>query len=77
MRWTPGRMSRNIEDRRGGGRGGIGMMGPGMGIGGVVLLVLSLLFGQDLMQGGDAPGAPRASDRAPRCSRARRPFRRR
>ena len=52
MRWTPGRMSRNIEDRRGGG----GMMGPGLGLGGVVLLVLSLLFGQDLLEGtSDAP----------------------
>jgi predicted metalloprotease len=57
MRWTPGRMSRNIEDRRGTGGGGIGMMGPGLGLGGVVvLLVLSLLFGQDLLQEtSDAP----------------------
>jgi uncharacterized protein len=54
MRWTPGRISRNIEDRRGA-SGGIGMMGPGMGIGGVVLLVLALLFGQDVFEGG-APG---------------------
>ena len=51
MRWTPGRMSRNIEDRRGARGGGIGMMGPGMGLGGVVLLVLSLLFGRDLLDG--------------------------
>ena len=59
MRWTPGRQSGNIEDQRGRG-GGIGMMGPGMGIGGVVLLVLSLLFGQNLFEGsGEAPtGAP-------------------
>jgi uncharacterized protein len=59
MRWTPGRMSGNIEDRRGRG-GGIGMMGPGMGLGGVVLLVLSLLFGQNLFEGsGDTTtGAP-------------------
>jgi predicted metalloprotease len=57
MRWTPGRMSRNIEDRRGARGGGIGMMGPGMGLGGVVvLLVLSLLFGEDLLQEtSDAP----------------------
>jgi uncharacterized protein len=57
MRWTPGRMSRNIEDRRGARGGGIGMMGPGLGLGGVVaLLVLSLLFGQDLFQEtSDAP----------------------
>ncbi len=61
MRWTPGRMSRNVEDRRGG--GGIGMMGPGMGLGGVVLLVLSLLFGQNLFEGeGGAPGTTVTSD---------------
>jgi predicted metalloprotease len=53
MRWTPGRISRNIEDRRGAGGG---MMGPGLGLGGVVLLVLGLLFGQDLLEGtSDAP----------------------
>jgi predicted metalloprotease len=51
MRWTPGRTSRNVEDRRGARGGGVGMMGPGMGLGGlVVLVVLSLLFGQDLLQ---------------------------
>ena len=58
MRWTPGRMSGNIEDRRGRG-GGIGMMGPGMGLGGVVLLVLSLLFGQNLFE---ERGARRCAD---------------
>src|SRR3712207_503341 len=65
MRWTPGRMSRNIEDRRGGG-GGIGMMGPGMGIGGVVLLVLGLLFGGDVLNttGGDPVVATTAADGA-------------
>ena len=51
MRWTPGGSNRNVEDRRGG--GGIGMMGgAGMGLGGVVLLILGLLFGQDIFQGG-------------------------
>jgi predicted metalloprotease len=55
-------MSRNIEDRRGGG-GGMRMMGPGMGLGGVVLLVLSLLFGQNLMDdGGTVPGETVSSD---------------
>jgi uncharacterized protein len=58
MRWTPGRMSRNIEDRRGARGGGIGMMGPGLGLGGVVLLVLSLLFGQDLLEGTSDASAP-------------------
>jgi predicted metalloprotease len=43
MKWTPGGISRNIEDRRGGG------MGRGVGVGGgVVLLILSLLFGRNM-----------------------------
>jgi uncharacterized protein len=43
MRWTPGRRSSNLEDRRG---RGIGMP---MGIGGtVVVLILSLIFGRNL-----------------------------
>lgn len=54
MRWTPGGRSRNIEDRRGSGIG----MGAGAGIGGVVLLVLSLVFGVDLTSlGGGGGGA--------------------
>jgi predicted metalloprotease len=45
MRWTPGGVSGNIEDRRGGGFGGGGMK---LGLGGtLVLLVLSLIFGRD------------------------------
>lgn len=54
MRWTPGGESRNIEDRRGSG----GLFGGGMapmGIGGtVVLLVLSLIFGRNLVGGSGA-----------------------
>jgi uncharacterized protein len=62
MRWNPGGMSRNIEDRRaGGGRGGF-PVGPGMGIGGLIIVVLSLLFGGDIIGGGGdgapPPGAP-------------------
>jgi uncharacterized protein len=56
MRWTRGGVSRNIEDRRGmsGGGGGMGRMGMG---GGLVLLVLSLLFGRNLFdEVGTAPG---------------------
>ncbi|HEX5580110.1 MAG TPA: neutral zinc metallopeptidase [Gemmatimonadaceae bacterium] len=49
MRWTPGGVSRNIEDRRGARMGG----GMKMGLGGtVVLLILSLVFGQDFISGG-------------------------
>lgn len=46
MKWTPGRQSRNVEDRRGAG----GMrMGRSVGLGGgAVLLVLSLLLGRNL-----------------------------
>jgi len=48
MRWSPGRDSGNVEDRRG--AGGIGM--APMGIGGtVILLVLSLIFGRDFVTG--------------------------
>jgi len=44
VRWTPGGISNDIEDRRGGGFGGFGV-GGGLGCGGfVILLVLSLLF---------------------------------
>jgi predicted metalloprotease len=51
MRWNPGGTSRNIEDRRGSG------IGRPMGIGGgVVLLVLSLLFGRNLFD--DGGGGP-------------------
>jgi uncharacterized protein len=55
MRWTPGGESRNVEDRRG---GGFGMAPMGIG-GGVILLVLSLIFGRDFVSGsGDTGGAP-------------------
>jgi hypothetical protein len=55
MKWTPGGVSQNVEDRRGeGGGGGFrGFGGGGMrlGLGGiVVLLVLSLIFKQNLFQ---------------------------
>lgn len=52
-------MSRNIEDRRGGGGGGGGgfPVGPGMGIGGLIVLVLSLIFGGDILDGGDGGGS--------------------
>jgi uncharacterized protein len=46
MKWTPGNMSRNVEDRRG------MRMGPGgFGIGGgLILLVLSLVFGRNFFE---------------------------
>ncbi|MEO7101782.1 MAG: neutral zinc metallopeptidase [Gemmatimonadaceae bacterium] len=45
MRWTPGKISSNIEDKRGS-SGGIGRAGMGLGTG-AVLLVLSLVFGHN------------------------------
>ena len=59
MRWTPGHQSPNVEDRRAGGRFIRGAGGMGIGTF-VILLVLSLIFKQDLFQlvgaGGVAPG---------------------
>lgn len=61
MRWTRGGSRKNLEDRRGQspvGLGGMGGMSVGrMGLGGMVLLlVLSLVFGQDLLTGGGGGG---------------------
>ncbi len=63
MRWRPGSRSGNIEDRRGedGGGGGARLPGIRLGLGGVaVLLVLSVLTGQNffaLLDGGTGPVA--------------------
>src|SRR5687768_14080251 len=52
MRWTPGGRSPNLEDRRG--RGGMG--GP-LGIGGgLVTLILALLFGPGILEQGGEGG---------------------
>ena len=81
MRWTRGDRSEDLEDRRGEspGRGSGLRVGGGIGLGGaVVLLVLSLVFGQNFFAlldgggelapapGGGAPTAPAASARPPR-----------
>ena len=60
MRWTPGGVSGNVEDRRGGFGGG----GLKMGLGGtLVLLVLSVIFGQDFLSlvGGSPAGTDTGS----------------
>ena len=78
MRWTRGDRSSDIEDRRGEGGGGFGglRVGGGIGIGGaVILLVLSLVFGQNffaLLGDGDVTpgpggGSPSAPPPHPRC----------
>ena len=58
MKWTPGASRGNIEDRRGQRAGGFGRAGMGLG-GTAVLLILSLVFGRDLVSGsgGGLPGA--------------------
>ncbi len=74
MRWTPGGVSEDIEDQRGGGGirfGGIGGRGMGLG-GGLILLVLSAIFGQDffsLFNGGSAPASRPVTQSAPRDDR--------
>jgi uncharacterized protein len=50
MRWSPGRDSGNVEDRRG--ASGFGMAPVGIG-GSIILLVLSLIFGRDFIGGSD------------------------
>ena len=50
MRWTPGGLSRNVEDRRSSGGGGRFGRGAGLGLGAVLILgVLSLIVGKDLL----------------------------
>jgi uncharacterized protein len=53
MQWMGGRRSTNIEDRRG---MRVGPMAIGGGLGGVALLLLSLLFGFDPRDIGDSSG---------------------
>lgn len=53
MRWERGHRSANVEDRR---RGGRTKVAVGAG-GGLVTLILVLLFGGDVLQGGGAPTA--------------------
>ena len=68
MRWTPGGVSTDIEDRRAGG-GGFGFgRGPTIGCGGaIILLVLSLLTGKNFFalfdgSGGAVQQAPAPAD---------------
>lgn len=59
MRWTPGGVSSDVEDRRGGG-GGFGGFGrgPTIGCGGaIILLVLSLLTGKNFFALFDGSGS--------------------
>ena len=71
MRWTPGNVSSDVEDRRGssGGFGGFGR-GPTIGCGGaIILLVLSLLTGKNFFalfdSGGGTPQTGTTETAAP------------
>ncbi len=59
MRWTPGGVSSDIEDRRGSGGGGMRFgRGPTIGCGGaIILLVLSLLTGKNFFTLFDGSGS--------------------
>lgn len=48
MRWQNRRLSDNVEDRRGG--GGMRTLGVGGGIGGIIIVVLALLFNRNPQQ---------------------------
>ncbi|HUR80070.1 MAG TPA: neutral zinc metallopeptidase [Thermoanaerobaculia bacterium] len=67
MRWTPGGISSDVEDRRGasGGFGGFGR-GPTIGCGGaIILLVLSLLTGKNFFAMFDGSGGGGPVQQAP------------
>jgi predicted metalloprotease len=72
MRWTYGRQSSNIEDRRGmgGGFGGRGLkVGAGGGIGIIVIAVVAMFLGVDpsiILQGGMGDGGAPAGYEQPR-----------
>lgn|SRR5579872_112655 len=66
MRWTPGDVSSDIEDRRddsgggGPGFGGFGFGGMHLGIGGtLILLILGFVFRSSIFNSGGSPSGPR------------------
>ena len=62
MRWTPGGVSSDIEDRRAGGGGFRFGRGPTIGCGGaIILLILSLLTGKNFFTLFEGAGEPRVA----------------
>ncbi len=83
MRWTPGGVSGDVEDRRGqsgGGGGGFGFGGMRLGLGGILILfVLSLVFKQNFFAllgggGGATPGPAVVSQPNPARDEAEKPL---
>jgi uncharacterized protein len=73
MRWTPGGRSPDIEDRRG--SGGFGRMGAGLGVGGgLVALILSLIFGGNIFGGGGGTTTTSGGELAPADSAREEPM---
>jgi uncharacterized protein len=68
MRWTPGGVSGDVEDRRG--QGGFRMGGPQLGLGGtLLLLLLSVIFGRNFLSFfSGAPGGEPAVGSASRSA---------
>ncbi len=68
MRWTPGGVSGDVEDRRG--QGGFRMGGPQLGLGGtLLLLLLSIIFGRNFLSFfSGSPGAAPAVGSASRSA---------
>ena len=68
MRWTPGGISGDVEDRRG--QDGFRMGGPQLGLGGtLLLLLLSLIFGRNFLSFfSGSPGAAPAAGSASRSA---------
>src|SRR5580693_3179935 len=67
MDWTPGGLSRDVEDRRGSSGGGGGFGGGGLGIVGfVILVIISLVTGRNYigsyLSGGGAVSSQRAQN---------------
>jgi uncharacterized protein len=67
MRWEGHAQSSNVEDRRGMGRTGLAVGGTG----GIILLVLGLIFGVDLGGGGGGPGLQQPGGGPPPDDKAR------
>ncbi len=66
MRWTPGGLSSDVEDRRGQSGGGFG--GGGLGIVGfLILLVISLVTGRNYIGAYFSSGGPAQVQQAPRA----------